>query len=67
MMSLGWAAALTVCGVLSATAARAGDDDGLKFEGAIGVIPVALACDAAVANTVLGVPPGGRPRVAGPG
>jgi hypothetical protein len=61
MMRLGWAAALTVCGVLSATAARAGDDDGLKFDGAIGVIPVALVNNAAVANTVLGVPPGGRP------
>jgi hypothetical protein len=59
MMRLGWAAALTVCGVLSATAARA-DDDLLKFDGAIGVIPVT---GGGAANIVFGVNPGGQPWV----
>ena len=39
------------------------DDSLARFDGGIGVVPVALAGGVGVANTVRGVPPGGRPWV----
>ncbi|MFM2065526.1 MAG: hypothetical protein RLZZ584_435 [Pseudomonadota bacterium] len=65
------AAILALAGLTGTGAAWAGDDF-LKFDGAIGVDPVGgftsitigtTTFDAITRNTVLGVPPGGRPWV----
>lgn len=54
---------LLAAATLAAAPAFAGDKL-VQFSGAIGVDPVAgIAAGAPVANTVLGVPPGGRPWV----
>jgi hypothetical protein len=64
-------ATVLVVGLAGASAAQAGDDF-LKFDGAIGVDPVGgfatvtigeVKVDTITRNTVLGVPPGGRPWV----
>ncbi|HPM65769.1 MAG TPA: hypothetical protein PLX45_05930, partial [Piscinibacter sp.] len=58
-----FAFALALSATLASGAALAGDSL-VQFNGAIGVDPVAgIANGAPVANTVLGVPPGGRPWI----
>jgi hypothetical protein len=58
-----FAFALALSATLASGAALAGDSL-VQFNGAIGVDPVAgIAAGAPVPNTVLGVPPGGRPWI----
>jgi len=58
-----FALALALSATLASGAALAGDSL-VQFNGAIGVDPVGgIANGAPVANTVLGVPPGGRPWI----